>query len=88
MVIVEISAESVKACSFQAQVSNLVFDESEESGVGGLTVSREEGMNNWCHDVVDENVYAVYLVGKGLDRCKKYHHRRKCLHSLGPSGSQ
>jgi hypothetical protein len=47
---------------YQAQVSNLVFDESEESGVGGLTLSREEGINNWCHDVVDGNVYAVYLV--------------------------
>ena len=45
-----------------AQVSNLFFDESEESGVGGLTLSREEGINNWCHDVVDVNLYAVYLV--------------------------
>ena len=30
--------------------------------VGGLTPSREEGINNWCHDVIDGNVYAVYLV--------------------------
>jgi hypothetical protein len=45
-----------------AQVSNLFFDESEESGVDGLTLSREEGIDNWCRDVVDGNVYAVYLV--------------------------
>ena len=40
----------------------LSCDESEESGAGGLTLSREEGIHNWCHDVVDGNVYAVYLV--------------------------
>ena len=27
-----------------------------------MTLSREEGINNWCHDVVDGNVYVVYLV--------------------------
>jgi hypothetical protein len=27
-----------------------------------LSFSREEGIHNWCHDVVDGNVYAVYLV--------------------------
>ena len=37
----------------------LSCDESEESGAGGLTLSREEGIHNWCHDVVDGNVYAV-----------------------------